>query len=211
MCGTCNNGNNTACFVNADCPDPPGPIGPICNGKRCLGGANIGAACTNNTECPSSSCAVPGEPTKPASCVDDTSTLGILDCDDGADGTLGDQEGGCVQGPVDQNCTIASGHGQRGCMNDTDCGGGGGTCASAQRKCFLTGGGTFQPPSATLVAGTDTLVAVGMADVPMNDVASPTLASIFCVAPTGSASVNNVAGLPGPGRVTIRGTATGQP
>jgi len=29
--------------------------------------------------------------------------------------------------------------------------------------------------------------------------------------PTGSASVNNVAGLPGPGRVTIRGTATGLP
>ena len=45
----------------------------------------------------------------------------------------------------------------------------------------------------------------------MNDTAQPTLAAVFCVAPTGSTSVNNVAGLPGPGRVTIRGTAVGAP
>ncbi len=209
MCGTCNNGNNTACFTNADCPDPPGPIGPICNGKRCLGGANVGAACTAPSECPSSSCAVPGEPTKPASCQDDTTNT-ILDCDDAADGTPGDQEGACTVGPVDTNCTVASGHGQRGCTSDADCGGGINSCGSSNRKCFLTGGGTFTTPPIKLF-GTDTLIAVGMADVPMNDVALPTLASVFCVAPTGSASVNNVAGLPGPGRVTIRGTATGVP
>src|SRR5262249_21457418 len=51
LCGTCNNGNNRACFTNADCRDPAGPIGPICNGKRCLGGANAGAACSANSEC----------------------------------------------------------------------------------------------------------------------------------------------------------------
>jgi hypothetical protein len=132
-----------------------------------------------------------------------------MECADGADGSVGDNEGGCTIGPIDQNCTVASGHGQRGCTTDADCGGGVGSCATFNRKCFLTGGGTFQPSGTT--DGTDTLIAVGMADPPMNDVSVPTLASIFCVAPTGSSSVNNVAGLPGPGRVTIRGTATGLP
>src|SRR5205823_2433355 len=72
LCGTCNNGNNQPCMSNADCPDPAGPIGPICNGKRCLGGSNAGAACNVASECPTSTCTVPGEPTKPSSCVDDT-------------------------------------------------------------------------------------------------------------------------------------------
>jgi hypothetical protein len=132
-----------------------------------------------------------------------------MECADGADGTPGDQTGGCTVGPTDQNCTVASGHGQRGCGGDVDCGGGVGSCGSFQRSCFLTGGGSFQPSG--LDDGTDTLIAVGMADLPMNDVSVPTLAAIFCVSPTGSSSVNAVAGLPGPGRVTIRGTATGLP
>jgi hypothetical protein len=79
----------------------------------------------------------------------------------------------------------------------------------AARKCFLTGGGTFQ--AGGTMDGTNTLTAVGMADAPMNDVSQPTLAAVFCVGPTGSSSINNVAGLPGPGRVTIRGTAAGAP
>jgi hypothetical protein len=37
------------------------------------------------------------------------------------------------------------------------------------------------------------------------------LAAVFCVAPTGSSAVNGVAGLPGPGRVTIKGRAEGLP
>jgi hypothetical protein len=45
----------------------------------------------------------------------------------------------------------------------------------------------------------------------MNDVSHPTLGTVFCVGPTGAPAVNNVAGLPGPGRVTIRGTALGLP
>jgi hypothetical protein len=59
--------------------------------------------------------------------------------------------------------------------------------------------------------GTGTLVANGMEDPPMNDISNPTLGAVFCVGPTGSTSINNVSGLPGPGRVTIRGTATGLP
>src|SRR6185295_18094646 len=59
MCDTCNTGPAVVpCSTNADCPDPPGPIGPICGGRRCQTGVNAGAACTNNTECPGSTCGV---------------------------------------------------------------------------------------------------------------------------------------------------------
>lgn len=130
-----------------------------------------------------------------------------LDCEDPDN----DGEGQCTFGPVTNNCSVASGHAQRGCTADADCGGAAGSCEAANRLCFLTGGGSFQPVTPTLKIGTDTLIAVGMEDTPMNDVSNPTLGSVFCVGPTGSSSVNNVAGLPGPGRVTIRGTATGLP
>jgi hypothetical protein len=85
-----------------------------------------------------------------------------------------------------------------------DCGGGVGSCVSANRYCFLTGG-------LTGVNGTNTLTAVGMADPPVNDSSTPTLGAVFCVGPTGSSSVNAVSGLPGPGRATIQGTALGLP
>jgi hypothetical protein len=71
-----------------------------------------------------------------------------------------------------------------------------------------TGGGTF---NAAAEQGSDTLIAVGIADVPMNDVSHPTLGAVFCVGPTSASAINNVAGLPGPARVTIAGTATGLP
>ena len=50
-----------------------------------------------------------------------------------------------------------------------------------------------------------------MVDTPVHDTAVPTLGSVFCVAPTGMAAVNNVAGLPGPGRLTLEGDATARP
>jgi hypothetical protein len=121
----------------------------------------------------------------------------------------GDGEGECTIGPVDQNCTVASGHAQRGCTSDADCGGTANSCGSVHRACFLTGGGTFQ--AAGKNDGSDTLIALGMEDPPMGDISNPTLGAVFCVAPTGAGAVNNVAGLPGPARVTIKGTATGRP
>jgi hypothetical protein len=201
LCDTCNNGNAETCDDNADCPDPAGPIGPICGGRRCIAGANAGAACTNNTECPTSQCARKGEPSKPSACLDDTNTVGVLDCTD--TGPV-DGEGECTAGPVTSNCSVASGHAQRGCGVDADCGGGIGSCESANRRCFLTGGLTGKN-------GTNTLVAVGAADAPMNDTSSPTLGAVFCVGATNSDSVNTAAGLPGPGRVTIKGAAVGKP
>ncbi len=201
LCDTCNNVNAQACDANADCPVSGGNPG-ICGGRRCIGGTNAGAPCANNTVCPSGGiCGRPGEPTKPSACLDDTSTAGVLDC---SDTSPVDGEGECLQGPITQSCSVASGHAQRGCTTDAECGGGVGSCESNNRACFLTGG--FSGKN-----GTNTLVANGMEDPPMNDVSTPTLGAVFCVGPTGSTSVNNVAGLPGPGRVTIRGTATGLP
>ena len=202
MCQTCNNLESTPCFTNADCV----AVGAtVCGGNRCIGGSNAGAPCTNVTACPGGGlCARQGEPTRPSACLDDSSTVGVLDCVD----SNGDGEGECTAGPITQNCSVASGHAQRGCTTDAECGGVAGSCQSANRLCFLTGGGTFQPNA---LDGTDTLIAVGQEDPPQNDVSNPTLGAVFCVGPTGSASVNNVAGLPGPGRVTIKGTALGLP
>jgi hypothetical protein len=205
LCDTCNNINAEPCSANADCPDPAGPIGAICGGKRCIGGTNNGTACTANSECPSGGlCQKPGEPTKPSACLDDTATANTLDCTDTAPV---DGEGECDKGPVVNTCSVASGHGQRGCLNDADCGGGAGSCTTTNRLCFLTG----DIPGGVGNDGTGTLIANGQEDPPVGDVSHPVLGAVFCIAPTGSSSVNNVAGLPGPGRVTIKGTAEGLP
>jgi hypothetical protein len=211
LCDTCNNAAAQVCDDNSDCPDPPGAVyGPICGGRRCVAGTNVGAACANNTECPgaATACGKVGEPTKPSGCSDNTTDFGFpnnhFDCAEGATPGVGE----CQAGPNDANCTVASGHAQRGCLGDDECGGAAGSCASAPRKCFLTGGGTF---TANGDRGSDTLTAIGMADPPLNDVSHPTLGAVFCVGPTGSSSINNVAGLPGPSRITIKGTATGLP
>ncbi len=202
LCDTCNNGAAESCSVNADCPDPAGPIGPICGGRRCLGGPNNGAACTNVSECPGGGfCARSGEPSRASACLDDTTTVGVLDC---SDTSPVDQEGECTSGPVTKTCSLASGHAQRSCSTDADCGGGAGTCAAGNRPCFLTGGFTGR-------VGTNTLIANGLEDPPSRDVSQPTLGSVYCVAPTAAAAVNGVAGLPGPSRLTLKGTATGHP
>jgi hypothetical protein len=199
LCDTCNNGNNQPCDDNADCPDPAGALGPICGGRRCLFGPNLGAACSAHSECPGASfaCGRPGEPTRSSSCFDDTTTVGVFEC---ADTAPVDGEGACTKGPTDQVCTAP--HAQRFCFSDADCTPG--TCVDAPRRCYLTGNGGSLP-------GTGTLVASGAADPPVHDTSSPVLGAVFCVAPIGSAAMNNGIGLPGPGRATMNGTATGRP
>jgi hypothetical protein len=208
LCDTCNTAAAEPCSSNADCPFSGGAAG-ICGGRRCLSGSNNGAPCTSNTGCPGGACGRPGgTPTAPSGCSDDTTVADrVMECAD----PDGDGEGECTIGPTDQNCTVASGHAQRGCTGDADCGGGVGTCESVQRRCFLTGGGTADISPSGTSDGTNTLTAIGAADPPVNDVSHPTLAAVFCVGPTGLPAVNSVAGLPGPGRTTLRGTALGLP
>lgn len=196
LCHTCNTGAAEPCFSNADCPISGGAPG-ICGGNRCFGGPNAGAPCVGATSCPGGGlCSRAGEPPKPSVCFDDTTSPEAADCIDlDADGG-----GECLDGPVVTTCSAP--HAQRVCTVDNDCTPG--TCEAALRSCFPTGGGPTNQ-------GTDTVLAVGVADVPVRDAAAPTLGSVFCIAPTGSASVNNVAGLPGPGRMTLHGVATGLP
>lgn len=137
-----------------------------------------------------------------------------------------DGTGECTVGPLDFTCSVASGHHQRGCLSDDDCGtciggtnagavrsavsacpGGTcgiptGTCIGANRPCFLTGS---TPGFGD--AGTGTLVAKGMGDVPVRDTASPVIGSVSCAEATGSGAINAIYGLPGPQRSHGQGTS----
>jgi hypothetical protein len=209
VCDTCNNANAEPCDSNADCPISGGNPG-ICGGRRCIGGTNDGGPCNNNSACPNGgACGRPGEPTRPNACVDDTTTPGV-------DGTkcvdappLGDNRGACPEGPLTGVCAASSGHGQRSCSNANECCDDPPTCASdppvagecviGNRLCFLDNG----------LGGS--IVAQGQADPPVQDTSEPTLAAVFCIAPTSLPAVNAAAGLPGPGRTTLKGTASGHP
>jgi hypothetical protein len=176
FCDTCNNANNTPCMTNADCP-PSGGFPGVCGGKRCLSGVNVGTACSQDTECPASACQRSGQPTKPNACTDDTVVPG--------DGTICVDSGGgagiCPEGPTDNNCAAPEQF--RGCAIATqliDCPLTG-TCLTSPRPCFLS-----------TVSRTGTPGPTGGA-----------YAGTFCISPTGSASVNNVAGLPGLGALVL--------
>ncbi len=207
-CDTCNNANAEPCDDNNDCPVSGGNPG-ICGGRRCLGGSNIGAPCTVASQCPGGSCARPGQPTQPNGCSDDSTTPEVNGsiCIDTA--PVGDNEGECIEGPPTGVCSDSSGHPQRSCQVDNECCDDAPGCASdpetpgecliGNRLCFLDNG----------LGGS--IIGTGVADPPMNDVANPTLAAVFCIGPTSAPAVNIAAGLPGPGRVTISGTALGLP
>ena len=196
FCDTCNNVAQEVCQSNADCPDPAGPIGPICGGKRCLGGSNAGAACTAASACPDGGlCARPGVSSQPHSCLDNTITPGPA-CVDTAPV---DGEGECGDGPIDNSCSVASGHPQRGCVNDADCGGLVDSCETTYRKCYLDQGAIGGSISVT-----------GVATPPVGNTSDPTsLGVLSCLAPTAALSVNSVGGFPGlargfyPGRMTF--------
>ena len=194
QCETCNNGSAQACATNADCPDPPGPIGPICGGKRCAGGTNAGAACNVASECPGSNCNVPGTATAPNQCDG-----GIGDCLPG-DNTPATSATDhiCGTGPFEQFCGPTETF--RGCTSNADCGFAGDTCSVSRfRECFDNG-----TPG-------DVVQATGVQSTPVNDQSTPTLAALFCVGPTASGAVNGAAGLPGLGKLELPGLAQGHP
>jgi hypothetical protein len=214
QCDTCNStapgGLPIPCSTNADCPDPAGPVGPICGGRRCFNGPNDGAPCSAASECPSGFCAFIGEPTKPNGCNDFT-------CSPTSGG-----EGVCAAGPFEQFCGPNTPY--QGCNDDTDCtfltciGGmnNGASCAAAS-ECP---GGGCSPGTCTIgkfrecytdngVIGGSVSVS-GVADPPAtnSDVASPVLGALFCMPPMSASSANAASGFPGLGRLRIPGTLT---
>ena len=174
FCDTCATLAAEPCNTNADCPG-----GVACGGKRCIGGTNAGVPCTAASQCPSGFCNRAGQPTKPNACVDGVCSPNPSD---------GPHEGICEAGPIDQQCSLEP---FRGCTGSADCNPPpagncptclpGQSCASALRQCFL------DPIVREGSPGTQTAV----------------VAATFCIPPTSSQSVNQVAGLPGPGALEL--------
>ena len=209
-CDTCNNAAATPCSSNADCG------AGICGGLRCLvdaptpgtpcssEGTGSDSACCTEPTCTSGTigtCGRPGEPSKPNACSNGQCLSGG-----------GPDDGACQVAPNDNLCSIEP---FRSCSINNDCrppseGGTCGSCATGlqtcgvkRRECFFdldTNPGPF-----------GTITVNGMEDPPVADVSHPILASLFCIAPTGSSAVNAVAGLPGLGKLKLTGTAQGLP
>jgi hypothetical protein len=184
FCDTCATLAAEPCSTNADCPG-----GAACGGLRCRGGTNNGAACATAgraTECPGGACGVPGQATAPNSCNSGTTCSAIA----------GSNSGECSGGPNDLFCAPHDSF--RGCAVDSECSFPGDTCSGGKnRPCFLDNG---------VIGGS--VSATGAVDTPVNGVAHPTLAALFCVGPTSAPSVNAAAGLPGLGRLQLTGTST---
>jgi hypothetical protein len=105
-------------------------------------------------------------------------------------------EGQCAAGPSDTFCAIET---FRGCFSDSDCPAPGDSCnlSAKFRECFADNGTIGGVARSAGSAGT----LVGLTS-------DPTLAGMFCVAPTASGSINAAFGLPGLARLTVPATAT---
>lgn len=211
FCNTCNDEAQTPCSSNADCP----AAGPVCGAKRCMGGENAGALCSNNSSCPGSSCNWPGQPTQPNQCTDDANIPG--------DGTGQCQDGRCLEAPADASvCGPSAGH--ISCLENEDCeaffscdGGlrdgescdpmnaaadcAGSSCVSdvclvRNRACF--GEGTL----GDTIDATGGVTAIGSYDW------NVTIGAVGC-AGAAAQPIASIIGLPGPSTFQIEGRLTG--
>jgi hypothetical protein len=193
------NNANVSITLAASSPSCNGAPGKKCACASCSGNSQI--PCRNDFDCIAAGAGtctnIAGEPRKPNGCIDDSNFPGDgTICSDVA--PVGDGEGACVEGPVVQHCKIAT---QRGCLTDFDCTSGGDpsdVCVANNRPCIAGYNG---------VVG-DKIQAEGSFTTPIDHWSHPTFASVFCIPPTASTSVNSVAGLPGPGRLELSGEAT---
>lgn len=171
-------GFGIAAGTSRDCPPPPAITRahidvPVTTGTVVWGTTPASPACTAFSS-QGIRCLCPGsgtEPTRPHSCVDDSTTAEL-------DGCLaeGPNAGQCAAGPYDSVCGDAP---WIACFEDRDCTTG--SCVARPRKCFP-----------------DPIVRTGHAAAPVNGAARPTLAGRFCFPSVASASVSNVGGFPGP-------------
>jgi hypothetical protein len=184
FCSVCGTTAATPCFSNADCP-----AGITCGGKLCFGGPTPGAPCATKTDCGAGAlfCSQPpnGAASKPNDCTDTVCSP-----------VAGQPNNGeCLGGPPDQFCDPTETF--KGCSSNAECTAPGDTCVGRNRPCFLDNGA---------IGGS--VSAVGEADPPVGGVAHPALGALFCVPQTSAGAVNAAAGLPGLGRLQLRGTAT---
>lgn len=197
FCGTCNSLPLAVCSTNADCPISGGNPG-ICNGRRCLGGANDGGPCTGGvgaTMCPGGACGLYGEPTRRNACVDEPDTEDVDEslCED-VDPSAA-EDGRCTGGPVVGRCAFPEE--DYGCLTGADCPTVG-VCNIEFRPCYLDNGA---------IGGSVSVE--GTATPPDANVSEPTvLGGLFCTLPSESSSANSVAGLPGLSRLRLDGALT---
>lgn len=178
------------------------------NNKTCVGGPNLNAACLVDSECPGGTCnnqcfcgggsqapnacqaACVGGPDDAAPCTDNTDCTAPgfchpADCRVNPGDLDSSNEGECTVGPGDGHCSqnsFVSCTADAGCKPPT-CAfcDPSETCLTSLRQCFVN----------------PVIQRQGVPGVP-----DRTSAAVFCIAATGSAAVNNVAGLPGPGAIT---------
>lgn len=179
---------------------------PAFANKRCLGGANQGRVCTNDTECPASTCnnqcfcPIGGaQKQKPNDC--DAACLGGPN-----DTAVCSVDSECPSGfchPADCRLAFGSGGNDGGCTNTSE-----GKCSVSQfRSC--SDDAQCQPPACTECAIGETCVITakncfvnsGIVRVGVADPDNPVSAAIFCIAATNTSSVDSTAGLPGPGAI----------
>jgi len=222
---TCNAGsnNNGPCNGDADCPGAG--AGSCAGANVCHGGPNDGNACTpadtatlgtTNSFPTSQDCPPPavnfigGLPIAFDLTTGTTSRTAVNNpgsgqnnifcgfCRDGLNGPTG---GGCFAGDQGAACPAPKPAAPIACTVATQAT----DCPAAYPDCVEKTGGAFGPGG----GGARTITETGSPAGNMTDGAAhpSTLASIFCIQPTFNATVDAAGDLPGPGAVTLSGTA----
>jgi hypothetical protein len=215
---TCNAGTNMngPCNVDADCPG--GGAGSCAGANTCHGGPNDGNACTPADSVVGTLSVFPTShdcPPPPANNIGGlpiafdlvTGTKTLTAVNNAASGQnnvfcgycrdVNNLGTGCFQGDPNGACPVPGGSPVK-CNTNAD-------CNSNYPDCMQRNAGAFGPAG----GGAHTITATGSPAGNMADGAphASTLASIFCIQPTFNATVDAAGDLPGPGAVTLSGTA----
>ncbi len=190
--GSCTLSAQTSCLSNADCTSAN--VGPCTTSiGRCSKATSV--TCTSDAQCLNANVGNCNPSTCSAKGPGSQGTFPLPNsCEDQLCTDLGGGVGECTTGPDTKYCAgvvKANGRGILSCNDDAGCAPGAvgvdaRPCALIERAgCFL-----------------DPIVGSGVPDP-----SKPIGTAVFCVGPTSNSGINDVAGLPGPGRVTNQATA----
>jgi len=221
---TCNAGTNLNGPCNSDGDCPSGGAGSCAGANKCHGGANDGNACTPADSLLGTTNSFPTSHDCPPPAVNNIGSLPIAFdlttattsrtaagnlgsgqanvfcgyCRDGLNGPTG---GGCFAGDQTPTCPAPRPASPIACTPATQAT----DCPAEYPDCVEKSGGAFGPGG----NGVRTITETGSPAGNMTDGAghASTLASIFCIQPTFNATVDAAGDLPGPGAVTLSGTA----
>jgi len=221
---TCNAGTNLNGPCNSDADCPSAGAGSCAGTNKCHGGANDGLACTPADSLLGTTNSFPTSHDCPPPAVNNIGSLPIafdlttgttsrtavnngtsaqnnVFCGYCRDGFTGPTGGGCFAGDQTAICPTPRPAAPIACTPATQAT----DCPAAYPDCVERTGGAFGPGG----GGARTITETGAPAGNMTDGAghASTLASIFCIQPTFNATVDAAGDLPGPGAVTLSGTA----